>query len=59
MSEKTATFQITIRSPLGSQSIESFRHWLGKVADDAQERWNISISIERVEAEVEESTEFN
>jgi hypothetical protein len=57
MSDKQ-TFAVTVESPHGKQAIESFRHFLGKVSDEAKERWGITISIERIETtDMDVSTE--
>jgi hypothetical protein len=49
MSDHTGDFRVTVESPHGKRAVESFRHFLGKVADDAQERWGIDIQISRIE----------
>lgn len=49
MTDHSATFKIRIESPIGENSIEQFRHWLNKVADESENRFGISITIERVD----------
>jgi hypothetical protein len=44
-----ATFKVEIKSPFGRQPIEQFYHYLSKVADESKERWNIEVTIERIE----------
>ncbi len=51
------TFKIVVKSPYGTQPIEQWDHWIRKVADEADTRWGISISIER-KTETEHNTEF-
>lgn len=46
---KTAKFEVTIESPHGKQAIENWRHWIGKVADEAEERWGITIRVKQIE----------
>jgi len=59
MSKHTERFSVTVTSPHGKQAIESFRHWLGKVADEAKKRWGIEITIEKRAEDTEHNTEFN
>lgn len=59
MSEKdTATFTVEITSPHGKHAIEQFRHFLGKVANEARERWGIEIEINRQPEGQDYDTEF-
>jgi len=55
------TYELTIESPYGKQPVEQFRHFLGKVADEADTRWGIEITIEEHESDelntVTENTE--
>jgi len=52
MSDKR-TFKLTVESPHGSGAIESFRHWIGKVSDEAEARWGIEITLEEVAPDVD------
>lgn len=51
MSKDKATFRVVVESPHGKQPIEQFRNWLGKVSDEARQRWGINIQVERLEGE--------
>jgi hypothetical protein len=53
-----ATFEVTITSPHGKRAIENWRHWIGKVADEAEERWGIEIDVTRVDESPEAEPEF-
>ena len=48
MSDK-AEFKVTVTSPFGTQVLEQFYNHLNKIASEAQERWNITINVERVD----------
>lgn len=48
MSDK-AEFKVVVESPFGKQPLEQFGHFISKVADEAAERWNITINVERVD----------
>jgi len=49
MSDHTGDFRVSVESPHGKRAVEQFRHFLGKVSEDARERWGITIEIERIE----------
>jgi hypothetical protein len=53
-----ATYEITIESPHGKRAIENFEHWLAKVSDEAEERWGIVISKEKISESADDSAEF-
>lgn len=53
-----ATYEITIKSPHGKRAIENWEHWLGKVADEARERWGIEIQKTKINESTDESAEF-
>jgi len=53
-----ATYQVEIESPHGKRAIENFEHWLGKVADEAEERWGIVITTKRIDDSAEGTAEF-
>jgi hypothetical protein len=59
MSEKASrTFEVTVESPHGSQAVDQFRHWLGKVSDEARERWGIDIQIKELQSEPDHTEGF-
>jgi len=45
MSKSKQTYEVVVESPHGKGSIEQWEHWMNKVADDAQTRWGITITI--------------
>jgi hypothetical protein len=49
MTDHSATFEITVQSPIGKQAITQFQHHLNKIASEAKERWGIQIQIERLD----------
>jgi hypothetical protein len=49
MTDHSATFEITVESPIGKRAITEFQHYLNKIASEARERWGIKITIERVD----------
>jgi len=59
MSDKASrTFEVTVTSPHGSQAVDQFRHWLGKVSDEAAARWGIDIQINEIAGEPEHTEGF-
>jgi len=44
-----AEFRVTVESPFGNQPTQQFTHFLNKVANEAKARWNIEITVERVD----------
>lgn len=59
MSDHSTTFEVTVTSPHGKQAIDSFNHFLRKVADDAKTRWGIEIQVTEKTEETEHDTDFN
>lgn len=57
MSDKLL-LEVEITSPHGRQPLEQFRHFLGKVSDEASERWGIDIQVRKQQPETKD-TEFN
>jgi len=53
-----ATFKVEIESPHGKRAIENWRHWIGKVSQEANERWGIQIDVSRIDDGTEHSAEF-
>ncbi|MFB6198357.1 MAG: hypothetical protein ABEI52_08850 [Halobacteriaceae archaeon] len=53
-----ATYEITIESPHGKRAIENFEHWLGKVSDEAKERWGIDITKEKISEQSDQEADF-
>jgi len=53
-----AEFTVTVKSPHGKRAIESFHHWILKVADEAKERWGIEIDVEKASEQAENETNF-
>jgi hypothetical protein len=59
MSDKASrTFEVQVVSPHGSQAVDQFRHWLGKVSDEARERWGIAIQITEMQEGSASTEEF-
>lgn len=58
MTNDTQTFSVTVESPHGRQAIEQWEHWINKVADEADARWGITISIEEVNTKTASTEEF-
>lgn len=52
------TFAVTVKSPHGTQAIESFYHHLNKIASEANERWGIEITIEKFNPESVSTEDF-
>lgn len=60
MSDHKGEFRVTVDSPHGKQPVTQFQHWLSKVADEAQARWNIDIMVQRIEdADTPDNGGFN
>lgn len=51
-------FRLVIESPYGKQPIEQFRHFIGKVSDEAITRWGIDVSISKVDENDVDRSEF-
>jgi len=54
----SATYRIKIESPHGKRAIQNWEHWLSKVADEAEERWGIVITKERIDDAAETESAF-
>jgi hypothetical protein len=42
-------FRLVIESPYGKQPIESFRHFMSKISDDALTRWGIELRLTEID----------
>lgn len=51
-------YKLTIQSPYGKQPLEDFKHFMGKVSDDAETRWGIELEMEAIADEPDVSEDF-